>query len=59
VTIFFLSYEHDPVVQGGIGLDEVTTEDVEYREGLTATSTLLAICTEKVGPRSSRRKNCA
>lgn len=30
--------------RGGIDLEEVTTADVEYCEGLSATSTLLAIC---------------
>jgi SAM-dependent methyltransferase len=42
--------------QGGINLDEVTTEDVEYCEGLTATSTLLAICSRKAEPLCSERK---
>lgn len=32
-----------------IGLEEVTTADVEYIEGLRATSTLLVICRQKVG----------
>lgn len=47
------------LTQDRIGLDEVITEDVEYCEGLTATSTLLAICTGRVGPRSSERKGSA
>lgn len=42
--------------RSGISLEEVTTADVEYCEGLTATSTLLAICTGKIGPQSSERK---
>jgi len=33
----------------GIGLEDVTTADVEYCEGLTLTPTLLAVCRGRVG----------
>ena len=35
--------------QGEIGLEETSTMDVEYSEGLTDSPTLLAICHKKVG----------
>lgn len=35
-------------LQGGIDLEKVTAVDVEYCEGLTATTTLLAVCHRKV-----------
>jgi hypothetical protein len=35
--------------RGGTGLEEVTTEDVEYVEGLEETATLLAVCRRRPG----------